>query len=162
MRIRVTVLIGLLLATTSCAARPAGPPPAAAEVLRFTATTVDGATFDGSTLAGKPAVLWFWAPWCGTCAGQALSVAETAAKYDGRVGVVGVAGLGDRAAMHEFIADTEVGGVVHLDDQSGAVWRLFGVTEQSTYVLIDPAGTVVHRGWLDSVRFEERVAALAA
>lgn len=37
----------------------------------FTVATLDGATFDGRSLAGKPALLWFWAPWCPTCLGQA-------------------------------------------------------------------------------------------
>jgi hypothetical protein len=30
--------------------------------LQFAAKTVDGRDFSGQSLAGKPAVLWFWAP----------------------------------------------------------------------------------------------------
>lgn len=33
------------------------------EVLAFSATTLDGGTFEGATLAGRDVVLWFWAPW---------------------------------------------------------------------------------------------------
>jgi hypothetical protein len=29
--------------------------------LKFTAGTMDGGEFSGESLAGKPAVLWFWA-----------------------------------------------------------------------------------------------------
>ena len=29
--------------------------------LQFTGTTLSGAAFDGASLQGKPAVLWFWA-----------------------------------------------------------------------------------------------------
>ena len=72
-------------------------------------------------------------------------------EYGDRLAVLGVAGLGDKAAMDEFVTDLEVGGVTHLNDQAGAVWRRFEVTEQSTFVLIDRAGKVVHKGWLDSV-----------
>ncbi|GAA2888845.1 hypothetical protein GCM10020220_093800 [Nonomuraea rubra] len=51
-------------------ATPAAPAPEAApsseervpDVLRFTATTLDGQKFDGASLAGKPVVFWFWAP----------------------------------------------------------------------------------------------------
>ena len=70
-------------------------------------------------LAGRPALLWFWAPWCATCASQAGSVNELAAKYGDRLGFLGVAGLGDNKAMHEFVTDLEVGAVAALDDQAG-------------------------------------------
>ncbi|MDH2393959.1 redoxin family protein, partial [Streptomyces sp. HNM0663] len=40
---------------------------------------MDGKPFDAKTLAGKPAVLWFWAPWCPTCKGQAAETAKVAA-----------------------------------------------------------------------------------
>lgn len=131
-------------------------------ILTFTAKTLKGQRYEAATLAGRPAVLWFWAPWCATCAGQGPVVAEVAAQYGDRLGVLGVAGLGDLAAMRDFVSDTETGDVTHLNDRSGAVWRRFKVTEQSTFVLIDGAGKVVHQGWLDSVEFAERVAALMA
>jgi thiol-disulfide isomerase/thioredoxin len=132
------------------------------KLLSFTAETLDGRRFEASALAGRPAVLWFWAPWCATCAGQAATITEVSEKYGDRLGVVGVAGLGDKAAMDEFVSDLDVGGVTHLNDQPGAVWRRFEVTEQSTFVLIDRDGRLVHRGWLDSVDFVDRVAGLTA
>jgi thiol-disulfide isomerase/thioredoxin len=132
------------------------------KVLSFSAETLQGRRYEAAALAGRPAVLWFWAPWCATCAGQAASITEVAEQYGDRLGVLGVAGLGDKKAMDEFVTDLEVGGVTHLNDKAGAVWRRFSVTEQSTYVLIDRDGRLVHRGWLDSVEFTERVAALVA
>ena len=137
------------------------PAAAVPATLTFTGTTVDGRPFDGARLAGRPVVLWFWAPWCGTCAGQAASVADAHDRYDGKVSVVGVAGLGERKAMKQFVSDLDVGSVPHVDDQAGAIWRKFGITQQSVYVFIDAGGTIVHRGWLDSVAFDERLAALA-
>ncbi|PAZ13053.1 hypothetical protein CLM62_26490 [Streptomyces sp. SA15] len=38
---------------------------------KFTTTTVDGKAFAGTSPAGKDAVLWFWAPWCAVCRGEA-------------------------------------------------------------------------------------------
>jgi thiol-disulfide isomerase/thioredoxin len=131
-------------------------------ILGFDATTLDGQAFRGASLAGRPVVLWFWAPWCATCAGQGPTVAEVAKQYGSRVAIVGVAGLGDTKAMHEFVRDTEVGGVTHLNDQAGSVWRRFKITEQSTFVMLDRTGKVLHSGFLDSVEFTNRVAALAA
>jgi thiol-disulfide isomerase/thioredoxin len=136
------------------AARPVPP------ILTFAAKTLEGRRYEAATLAGRPAVLWFWAPWCATCAGPGPTVAEVAQQYGDRLGVLGVAGLGDIAAMRGFVADTETGGVTHLNDRTGAVWRRFEVTEQSTFVLIDKSGRVVHTGWLDSVDFAQRVAAM--
>lgn len=131
------------------------------ERLRFDGRTLDGTAFSGADLAGRPVLLWFWAPWCASCAGQASSVQDVATEYGSRVAVLGVAGLGDVAAMRQFVTDTEVGGVTHLNDQTGAVWRRFNITEQSVYVLLDAKGAVVHSGWLDSQQLPERVKALA-
>lgn len=123
------------------------PGSGAADQLDFTVDTVDGDTFDGQRLADAPAVLWFWAPWCAVCAGQAADVAALAAEYDGAATVVGVAGLSeDRDAMREFVSDHDLHGLVHLADGQGEVWQRFGVTSQSTFVVLDSAGEVVADG----------------
>ncbi|HEV7896382.1 MAG TPA: redoxin family protein [Planosporangium sp.] len=151
---------------TSHASATAGAVPATPGVvpatLAFTATTLDGKAFDGASLAGRPVVLWFWAPWCATCAGQAASVSELAAEYKGKVDIVGVAGMGDEKEMHAFVSDLGVGAVTHLSDKAGVVWKRFGVTQQSVYVLLDRSGKVVVKGFMDSQQFSTRVAGLAA
>lgn len=135
-------------------ADPAGTGPAASAQggLDFTVTTLDGGTFDGATLAGKPAVLWFWAPWCPTCVGQARDVAKLAADYAGRASVVGVAGLDTVEAMRDFVALPKVSGIPHLTDEEGVLWKRFEVTAQSTYVVLDAAGEVTERGHLEPER----------
>ncbi|TDB69963.1 redoxin domain-containing protein, partial [Micromonospora sp. KC723] len=139
---------------------PAAPGPVS-ETLRFTAKTLDGAAFSAADLAGKPVVLWFWAPWCATCASQAWTVAEIAPRFRDRVPVVGVAGLGQQQAMKDFVTEFELGGTVQLDDRAGALWRRFEVVEQSTFVIIDREGKVVHQGFLDGEDLTRRVTALA-
>jgi peroxiredoxin len=143
---------------TAPASSPGAPVP---ERLRFTGRTVDGRDFDGATLAGKPAVLWFWAPWCPTCMRQSGAVRDTAAKYAGKVNVVGIAGQDDLSAMKGFVKEQNVGSVPHVADEPGTVWKRFGVTAQSTYVLLDASGTVTHKGYLDANGLATRVAALA-
>ncbi|WP_372728147.1 redoxin family protein [Nocardioides sp.] len=115
--------------------------------LDFTAQTVDGDSFDGGQLAGKPTVLWFWAPWCSTCRAQSSAVSALAETYDGRVNVVGVGGLADSSAIVDYAR--EVTAPTQLIDPDGAVWRHFGVRAQSSYVVIDADGTVVRDGYLD-------------
>lgn len=115
----------------------------------FTVATLDGGTFDGHSLAGRPAVLWFWAPWCPTCLMQARQVNALATDYAGKATVVGVAGLDTVPAMHEFVGTAKVSGFPHLADEQGVVWKRFGMTAQSTFVVLDASGTVVERGHVD-------------
>ncbi|WP_174531708.1 TlpA family protein disulfide reductase, partial [Micromonospora maritima] len=148
---------------------PAGPstapPPAAParvpKTLSFDAKTLDGTTFSAAALAGRPVVLWFWAPWCATCASQAWTVAEIAPTYRDTVPIVGVAGLGQQKAMKEFVTEFDLAGTTQLDDRAGAVWRRFKVVEQSTFVVLDRDGTVVHQGFLDGESLTRQVETLA-
>ncbi|WJK40462.1 redoxin domain-containing protein [Solwaraspora sp. WMMA2056] len=128
---------------------PATSDQPAAESHDFTARTLDGATFDGRSLAGKPAVLWFWAPWCTTCLGQADRVNALAADYGDRATVLGVAGLDGEPAMRDFVALAKLAGFAQLSDEQGVVWKKFGITAQSTFVVLDAAGEVVDRGHVD-------------
>jgi peroxiredoxin len=155
-------------APTAGPAAPTGTPAATPavptrvpETLTFTAKTLDGTRFSAAELAGKPVVLWFWAPWCATCASQAWTVAEIAPKYRDTVPIVGVAGLGEQQAMKEFVTEFDLAGTPQLDDRAGALWRRFEVVEQSTFLIIDRDGRVVHQGFLDGESLSRRVAALA-
>jgi thiol-disulfide isomerase/thioredoxin len=128
--------------------------------LEFTASTLDGTPFDGRSLAGKPAVLWFWAPWCPVCLQQAPGVRAAAERYGDRVTIVGVAGLDKAEAMPEFVRLAKVESITHLADEPGLVWKHFGITAQSTFVLIDAAGHVTGHGRLAADEIPDQVAAL--
>ena len=109
--------------------------------LAFTAATVSGGELDLSTLEGKPVVLWFWAPWCTICRGEAPDVSEVAAEL-GDVTFVGVAGLGEVDAMKGFVSETKVTGFEHLADVDGAIWSKFGVSSQPSFAFVSPDGSV--------------------
>lgn len=125
----------------------------------FTGTTLEGETFDGQSLAGRPAVVWFWAPWCPTCRAQSATVSQLAEKYDGKVAVVGVGGLDSQEAI-EAVAG-QIPHVTHLVDTEGEVWRHFRVTAQSTYEVIDADGEIIAEGYLDDDELVELVEQLA-
>jgi thiol-disulfide isomerase/thioredoxin len=148
-------LLLLVLLLAGCGSK--APAAEKAGVLTFAGKLIDGQPFDAATLAGKPALLWFWAPWCATCAGQAGSVQEMQQTHGDRLGVLGIAGMGSNAEMHEFVNDLEIPDVRALDDEAGVVWRKFGITQQSTYVLVDRSGNVVTTGYLDAVDLPARV-----
>jgi thiol-disulfide isomerase/thioredoxin len=165
---RLVLVVALLAA--GCGAPAAAPASAIStkatkaqtSTLNFTGTTLDGATFDASSLAGRPTILWFWAPWCATCAGEAQTISSIRDEYGDKLGILGIAGMGDNKAMHEFVSDLDVAAVPHLDDQAGKVWKRFGITEQSTYVLVDRAGKIVRTGYLDSLQLTTEVKTLVA
>jgi thiol-disulfide isomerase/thioredoxin len=148
-------------------AQPAGAASAVAPVtvpasLKFTGTTLDGKAFDAATMAGKPTILWFWAPWCATCASEAMSIADLQQEYAGRLNILGIAGMGNNKDMHEFVADLEVGAVPHLDDEPGKLWKKFGITQQSTYVILDRSGKIVTTDYLDDLQLTTKVKSLVA
>ena len=128
-------------------------------VLDFTSETVGGEPFDGADLAGKPTVIWFWAPWCPTCRAQISGVGELAATYGTDVNVVGVGSLDEQEAIEGF-ADEVSSDVTLLTDPDGAVWRHFGVTAQSTYLVLDEHGTEQSKGYLDDAELVDLVAGL--
>jgi peroxiredoxin len=130
--------------------------------LAFSAPTVGGGQFDGASLAGKPAVFWFWASWCPRCQAKASDVRMLQAEYAQQVAFVGVAGLssGDEA-MARFVSQHDLGGFAHLADDDGTVWRHFGVAEQEVFVVIDKDGVVVHKGPLSTEDLRERLDELA-
>ncbi len=129
-------------------------------VLDFASETVDGEPFDGTTLAGRPTVFWFWAPWCPTCRAQISGVGELAAAYGDEVNVVGVGSLDEQEAIQGFAAEVSPD-VTLLSDPDGAVWRQLGVTAQSTYLVLDETGTEQASGYLDDAELAALVADLA-
>lgn len=131
---------------TSTEADPTTAPADVPDALRFTGTTIDGKPFDGATLAGKPTVLWFWAPWCPKCQAQGPETAKVAQEFAGKANVVGVAGLDKQAAMKDFVASAKVGAFPNLSDEPGDIWKKFEITQQSTYVLLDKDGKTVFTG----------------
>ncbi len=149
-------------APATTAASPTGEPaPEVPQTLDFTARTLDGGTFAGASLAGKPTVFWFWAAWCPKCRGSAESVAAVQQDNADRVNVVGVAGLGSGDdAMRRFAQDTGIEGFPQLADDAGEVWQRFEVVSQQYYVLLDSAGKVVHKGSLSESDLRKRVAEL--
>jgi thiol-disulfide isomerase/thioredoxin len=127
-------------ATVGAAVSPGTEVTLGAAALAWEGRTLDGAPFDSSDLAGDPAVLWFWAPWCTICRVEAPEVAEVAAEYAGKVAVIGVAGRGDVPSMREFVTDTGTGAFPHLVDEDGRLWNRFGVVSQPAFVFVDRSG----------------------
>jgi thiol-disulfide isomerase/thioredoxin len=137
-------------------ASASGPPP-------FIAPTLTGGELDTASFAGRPTVLWFWAPWCTTCRAEAPNVTEVAAELGDEVDLYGVAGRGEAPAMEEFVDQTGTGALTHAIDDDGAIWSDYGVAAQPAFAFIDADGEVdVVIGALGADNLRERMQDLAA
>lgn len=161
------LLVAALAMATACStsAAPPAPTPGAdgtgSGALDFSSRTLAGAEFSGRNLANKPAVLWFWAPWCSTCQAEAPTIAQAAAQHPD-VTFVGVAALDEVPAMNQFVANFQLGGFTHLADTDTSVWRHFGVTQQPAFAFVAPNGTVeVVKGTMPAPDLAQRLDALA-
>lgn len=137
---------------------------AADDRLDFTATTLSGAPFNGASLQGKPAVLWFWTPWCPFCNAEAPSVSSVAAANP-KVTFVGVAARSDVAAMQNFASKYNLS-FTNLNDADGSVWARYNVPWQPAYVFYraDGTSTFVNNptSAMPQQELQERVSALTA
>ncbi len=159
-RVAAAVLLITAALLTGCGAGKSAP-EATGSRLEFTVDTVDGQPFDGTSLTGKAAVLWFWAPWCPTCQQDAPLVARVAAAHP-EVAFVGVGAQDQLPALQRFVTQYEVDKFPELADVHATVWAKFGVTRQPAYAFLHPDGTVdVVKGSLPEDKLTERVDALA-
>lgn len=145
---------------------PSGPSDVAMSDGASDGATSDGATPDGATgatplsqtnpaldfaavdLEGSPVtgvegpvVLWFWAPWCPICRGEAPALVKEVEASPG-VTFIGVASLDEVPAMQAFVSETGTGVFQHLADPGGEIWARFGVTSQPAMAFISSDGQV--------------------
>ena len=132
-------LLVVLSAVAMVGALCTAPAAVAEDRLDFTGTTLSGAPFDGSSLQGKPTVLWFWTPWCPFCNQEAAGVGAVAAANP-KVTFVGVAARSDVAAMQGFVSKYGLN-FTNLDDADGSIWARFNVPWQPAYLFVKPDGT---------------------
>jgi len=133
----------------------------AASAVSFSGQTIDGGSFDSAKLAGEPAVLWFWAPWCTVCRAEAPDVARVADELAGEVRFVGIAGRGPVADMQTFVSDTGTDGFIHVADTDGSLWTQFGVLSQPSFVFVSADGSAERvSGGLDADQLRQSAESL--
>ena len=138
--LRLSRSLALAVAAAAMAFALVSPPAALADDrMNFTGTTLSGAPFNGDSLQGKPAVLWFWTPWCPFCNAEGPSVSSVAAANP-KVTFVGVAARSDVAAMQEFVSKYNLN-FTNLNDADGSIWARYNVPWQPAYVFYKSDGT---------------------
>ena len=140
MKTLIHTLSRVLVLVLAVAALTVGRPATVqAADLNFTGTTLSGGTFNGSSLQGKPAVLWFWTPWCPFCNQEAPSVAAVSAANPG-VTFVGIATRADNSALQGFVSKYGLN-FTNINDADGSIWAKFNVPWQPAYVFLRPDGS---------------------
>jgi thiol-disulfide isomerase/thioredoxin len=138
--LRTSRSLAIAVAAAAMAFALVSPPAAVADDrMNFTGTTLSGAPFNGASLQGKPAVLWFWTPWCPFCNAEGPSVSSVAAANP-KVTFVGVAARSDVGAMQDFVSKYNLN-FTNLNDADGSIWARYNVPWQPAYVFYKSDGT---------------------
>ncbi|BBX02448.1 hypothetical protein BST36_10065 [Mycolicibacterium moriokaense] len=161
---RISRTLGVAAVAAVLALALVSPPTAVADDrMQFTGTTLSGAPFSGESLVGKPAVLWFWTPWCPFCNAEAPSVSQVAAANPD-VTFVGVAARSSVADMQSFVSKYNLN-FTNLNDADGAIWARYNVPWQPAYVFYrsDGSSTFVNNptSAMSQQELSDRVTALA-
>jgi len=108
--------------------------------------------------ADKPTLLWFWAPWCTVCNGEAPKIQELSLQTDA-FDVVAIGGRDDIANGPEFVDRHGLTSPTLLFDETMQVWEHYRLPGQPGAILLDREG--VERGrWLGA--FDTNLAVQAA
>jgi thiol-disulfide isomerase/thioredoxin len=95
-------------------------------------------------LRGRPAIIHFWASWCGPCVKEAPQLARLAGELHGRATLVGVDWSDSHAGAAAFVRRHRWTFPV-LIDGSGAVGSSYRITGLPTTFLLDADGRIIRR-----------------
>ena len=147
----VALVVVALVVTVGGEEEPAAVPA-------LTVTRLDGGgEFELTQLASsdKPTLLWFWAPWCTVCNGEAPKIQKLAEKLS----VVAIGGRDQLANAPAFVERHGLTAPTLLFDESMQVWEHYRIPGQPGAILLDREG--VERGrWLGA--FDTDLAVRAA
>ena len=110
--------------------------------------TLDGTPANLATaIAGKPAVIEFWATWCANCKALEPTLVAAQKKYGAQVAFVGVAVSVNQSAerVRRYTAEHMLG-FTHFYDRRGVGVEVYDVPATSYVVVLDKAGKVVYTG----------------
>lgn len=115
----------------------------AAAVPALTVTRMDGAgDYELTQLASAqtPTLLWFWAPWCTVCNGEAPKIQQLTEQAGDRLQVVAIGGRDELANAPAFVERHGLTGPTLLFDESMQTWEHYRIPGQPGAILLDRDG----------------------
>ncbi len=109
----------------------------------FSALTVDGKATTLEDLAGKPAVLVFWASWCGPCRAEMPHVNELVRDYGDRITVLGINMGEDPGTVSKMGAAMDYPSLL---DPTSTIASRYAVSSIPLVVVLDAEGRIHYRG----------------
>jgi cytochrome c biogenesis protein CcmG, thiol:disulfide interchange protein DsbE len=129
---------GLVVAEIATTGNPASPRPAP----QLPSELLSGHRVTLASLRGKPALINFWASWCGPCKREGPELDRFARTLHGRATLVGVDWNDQAASARAFIAQQGWTYAV-LRDADGTVGDAFGLAGLPTTFVLDGRGDIV-------------------
>ncbi len=112
---------------------------------RFAALGLDGSSQGLAQLAGKPAVVVFWASWCGPCMAEVPHLQDLTGSYGDRVGILGVNVGEDPRLVASVVESRAMTWTIALDLDKSLSSR-FGVRSIPLVLVLDATGRIIYRG----------------
>jgi len=116
----------------------------------FEVSSLEGDYFSSFNLEGEPALIMFWAPWCGVCRGELPKLAQF---YHGdmpdELQVLAIGTSAPSSDVEQYVEENPGTFIFPTAyDANRTIAGDFGIRALPTYVLLDREGTVllVHRG----------------
>ena len=130
-------LVLMLAISATAVASEAGPD--------FTVTTLDGTTITKASLQGKPAVLMFWASWCGTCQKELPNMKTLYEQHKAKgLQAVAIGFQDDEANIRGYVQAHQTTFVFPTAyDVNNRVSTLFRARGTPTFVVLDAQGSIV-------------------
>jgi len=142
--LELAILLAIVFAIYAWRTQPLLPADGRTTAPGWVLRDIDGGTLSSDELAGRPAVLYFFAPWCTVCNASAHQLRWFDAWSGQDVALIHIAlDFEDVASVREYARRHRIAGPVLLGDAATAArFRVFGFP---TYYTLDAAGRIASR-----------------